>query len=367
MSSQDLTGPHSTKFFTKTWSPPAGTPVVAQVLFVHGFIEHIERYDHAFPRFAEKGICVFAYDQRGFGRTATYTPKHTQGHTSWPQQLEDLEFWLKHARGLNPGVPLFLYGHSMGGGLTLAFSLGRSTSSATSPPPSPSPLPSSLSGVLVSSPLLRQSPAVKSPLWVVRAGSILGKVSGALTLKAPVKAEDCTRDPVVRDAYVNDPLCKQQGTFRGVADMLLGGDSLVTTSYKHWPASLPLLIVHGDADKVTDPAASKEFVEKVKNEVGARDATFKPFEGYYHEMHNEPGNDKYVEIDYLVGWILQHVPSSSGSASTAAAGAGETLPASTVQNEVGAPATTNALAVNGASGAGAHGTEAGVDARESKL
>ncbi|GAA5898231.1 hypothetical protein JCM6882_000108 [Rhodosporidiobolus microsporus] len=380
MSTQDLQGPQSTQFFTKTWTPPSGVPVRAQVLFVHGFIEHVERYDHAFPRFADKGISVFAYDQRGFGRTATYTPKHTQGRTSWPQQLEDIEFWLKHAQSLNPDVPLFLYGHSMGGALSLAFSLGRCTSSPTSHPHTPSPLLSSLSGVLISSPLLRQSPSVKASPLIVRAGSLLGKVSGSLTLKAPVKAEDCTRDPVAREAYVNDPLCKQQGTFRGVADMLLGGESLMTHSYKHWPPTLPLLIVHGTADKVTDPKASEEFVGKVKNEVGAKDATFKPFEGYFHEMHNEPGEDKNVEIDFLADWIVSHLPSNPSSSSTgptttaagtAAAGAGASELPAHAHEAVDAPvATTNALAVPAAAAAGgeAPASAAGEgEERESKL
>ncbi|GAA5856122.1 hypothetical protein JCM8547_002990 [Rhodosporidiobolus lusitaniae] len=301
MASAELQGPSNTKFFTKTWTPPAGTPVRAQLLFVHGFVEHIERYDHAFPRFADKGICVFAYDQRGFGRTATYTATKSNGVTSWAQQLEDLEHFLKHAKSLNPTVPLFLFGHSMGGGLSLAF--------PTRFPPSP--LVKELSGVMVSSPLIRQAKGVKAPNVIVKAGSLLGKLSGNWTLKATVKPEDCTRDPAIQKAYAQDPLCVQVGTFRGVADMLLGGLSLLSTDYTHWPSSLPLLIVHGDADKVTDCEASREFVDKVsKAPVSAKDASFKAFEGYYHEMHNEPGDDKFRELDYLVDWVVSHLPSS---------------------------------------------------------
>lgn len=54
----------------------------------------------------------------------------------------------------------------------------------------------------------------------------------------------------------------------------------MTSGYQAWPSSLPLLIVHGDADKVTDCSASAEFVEKVTKR-GAKDASFKAFEGYY--------------------------------------------------------------------------------------
>ncbi|GAA6038080.1 hypothetical protein JCM8097_007536 [Rhodosporidiobolus ruineniae] len=294
------------RFFTKHWQP---TKATAQVLFVHGFVEHIERYDHAFPRFADQGISVFAYDQRGFGKTASFNPK-SYAVTSWKEQLDDLAFFLEHARSLNPGVPLFLFGHSMGGGLSLAF--------CTRSPPLRPDLLSQLSGVIASSPLLRQSKGVKTPLPIVRLGSLVGKISGGLTLSAKVKPEDCTRDPEQQKLYANDPLCLQKGTFRGVGDMLLGGDTLVNRDWVHFPASLPLLIVHGTADKVTCPDASKEFVDKVKGDkVGATDATFKPFEGFYHEMHNEPEPDRNVELDYLVSWILAHSSSPSSASSSA--------------------------------------------------
>ncbi|GAA5930885.1 hypothetical protein JCM10213_003935 [Rhodosporidiobolus nylandii] len=312
MASTDMQGPQDTKFFTRSWTPPPGTPTRAQVLFVHGFVEHIQRYEHCFPRFAEKGIAVFAYDQRGFGQTAFYTPKHSQGVTSWPQQLGDVEYFLKHAQGLakEKGVPLFLYGHSMGGGLSLAY--------PTRIPPLP--LVGEVAGVVASSPLLRQAKAVRAPGIVVRAGSLLGKLSGTLPLKAEVKAEDCTRDPVAAETYAKDPLCKQVGTFRGVADMLLGGESLMSSGYRNWPKGLPLLIVHGTGDKVTCHHSSEEFVEKVKGkEVGAVDAEYKPFEGFYHEMHNEPGDDKWHEQDHIINWILSRLPSQPSASSSPSA------------------------------------------------
>lgn len=58
-----IEGPHSCQFFTKTWSPSSEPR--AAVLFVHGFVEHVVRYDHVFASFADQGIAVFAYDQRG--------------------------------------------------------------------------------------------------------------------------------------------------------------------------------------------------------------------------------------------------------------------------------------------------------------
>ncbi|GAA6007427.1 alpha/beta hydrolase [Rhodotorula paludigena] len=354
---EDLTGPGEHRFFTKSWIP-AGRPRAA-LLFVHGFIERIERYDHVFPKYAEQGIAVFAYDQRGFGRTATYTPKHTQGVTSWAHQFGDIDHFLSHALAQYPSVPFFLYGHSMGGGLVLGYCTG----------PDRSPLVDRLSGVIASSPLLRQSKAVRAPLFVVRAGSLLGKLSGSLTLKATVTPEHTCRDPVVQKEYAEDPLCKQVGTFRGVADMLLGGERLVRQEYKRFPKDLPLLVVHGEADKVTDCDASREFADKVKNEIGAKDVTFKSFEGFFHEMHNEPGDEKWIEINYLLSWLNSHIPSAPASAQATAA-----TPTSPTEALAPAPTATTGAATDdaGASAAAAGEASGGVGAedgvkRDSKL
>jgi acylglycerol lipase len=69
---------------------------------------------------------------------------------------------------------------------------------------------------------------------------------------------------------------------------------------------------------VTDCDSSREFVDKVKS-LGAKDATFRGFPGFYHEMHNEPGDDKWVEINFVREWIEQHIPNSSATGPTAAA------------------------------------------------
>ena len=79
------------------------------------------RYDHFFPKFVARDISVFAFDQRGWGRTACdeaeRSPGARYGWTSRPRQLTDLEFFIKReASRVAAGgqkVPLFLMGHSM--------------------------------------------------------------------------------------------------------------------------------------------------------------------------------------------------------------------------------------------------------------
>ncbi|GAA5955916.1 hypothetical protein JCM3765_000038 [Sporobolomyces pararoseus] len=303
---EDVIGPDGTKFFTKTWLPSPSTPTIAVVLFVHGFVEHIRRYDHVFPLYAEKGIAVFAYDQRGFGQTAFYTSKHSQGQTTWMKQFSDLDFFTSHIRSKFPSpLPLYLMGHSMGGAIVLGY--------PTRKPLLPNFKTSNFKGIISTSPLIRQSPKVKAPPIIVKLGSIIGKLLPNLPLNAQVKPQDTCRDPEIQKSYSEDKLCKQIGSFGGVGSMLIGGESLLKTGYKDWPTNqdqegLPLLICHGESDKVTDHEASKGFVDKLKHQVGVKDVTYKGFQGYYHEMQNEPGQDKLVFINYVIDWILSRTP-----------------------------------------------------------
>jgi acylglycerol lipase len=106
----------STKFYTRTYA--ATTPAIAHVVFVHGFAEHVGRYEQTFPVYASKGISVFAYDQRGFGRTAcdnaNKSPASSWGVTSWKSQQDDIAFFiLRERERLGPELPIFLMGHSM--------------------------------------------------------------------------------------------------------------------------------------------------------------------------------------------------------------------------------------------------------------
>ena len=109
-----LPGPSDTQFYTRTY---ASSSPRAVVLFVHGFAEHVGRYEWAHGEYARQGVSVFAYDQRGFGRTGMDEAHRSAGstycRTSWREQFADIEWWLGHVRRTWPGVPVFLMGHSM--------------------------------------------------------------------------------------------------------------------------------------------------------------------------------------------------------------------------------------------------------------
>lgn len=110
---QWLPGYDSIQFYTRTY---AATFPKAVILFVHGFAEHVGRYQHAHVKYSAQHITVFAFDVRGYGRTALDTAHKSKdaayGKTNWDWQMRDIEFFGQYLAKEYPGVPLYLMGHS---------------------------------------------------------------------------------------------------------------------------------------------------------------------------------------------------------------------------------------------------------------
>ena len=159
-------------FYTRTWSPPSGTPTKATVVFVHGFAEHVDRYDHVFCEAAKHGIEVFGFDGRGFGQSADDSTAGVNG--GWAQQIKDIDRWVVEKR--RSDVPQFLWGHSMGGALVIKYAISGLHRDG-------------LRGVITSAPLLEQHKSAK-PLWLVlQLGSLASKVlpDQIIPVSVPVK------------------------------------------------------------------------------------------------------------------------------------------------------------------------------------
>ncbi|RDX40014.1 lysophospholipase [Lentinus brumalis] len=290
-----LPGPDGTQFYTRTYAALSSARAV--VVFVHGFSGHCARYECMHGVYATRGITVFAFDQRGFGRTAfdaeAKTGKSFYGKTSWREQLDDIDWWVKHVKDQYPALPMFLMGHSMGGALALAF-VTRS-----SEPPAKGTI-SILSGVIASSPfILRARPTAKHVRII---GWLLSLVFPNLVLHTPINPNNLSHDPVRNEANASDPRIIHKGSLRIMNDMLTGGEELLWNDYRRWPRSLPLVILHGNSDRVTSFRASEEFF----GTVNASDKEFKPFENGYHELVNESNGMKEKFVDDCISWILKH-------------------------------------------------------------
>ncbi|KAJ7876088.1 lysophospholipase [Mycena olivaceomarginata] len=290
-----LVGPQSTKFYTRTYlAPPAESKAV--LVFIHGFAEHVGRYTEAHPQFAARGINVFTFDQRGFGKTAldekNKSKSSAYGKTSGEHQMDDVQWAIDHAKKEFPGLPVFLSGHSMGGGEVLNFPVRRDASV--------------LAGAIASSPLVHQTkPASK---LARSAGGVAGAVLPYVAIPAPLDYNELSHDAKYNQMCRNDPLSKLQGTLRGISDMLNWGEELLRVNYKKWPKTLPILFVHGTGDQITSHIAAKEFHDKITSD----DKNLITYPDGFHELVHEPAHNEKLLNDEIA-WIEGHLSKTSES------------------------------------------------------
>ena len=281
----------------------------AAVVFVHGFGEHVGRYRNIFKMFPDRGYQVSGFDQRGYGRTwyENPDPDLTHGWTTWEEQMKDISLMIVLTRERlderwgKDAVPIYLLGHSMGGGLTAGF---------FTRPPGKGPseeVKALVSGAMLSSPWLDIHFPIPPRLGAVVMRMVLA-VAPRIRLPLGPPSNDLSRDPKVCEAVRSDPLCDTYVYTRGLYDPLTEGPKVVTQGYKRWPKELPIIIAHGTGDAVTKWSSSWEFYENLKGR--GCDATFKSYDGYYHEAFHEPGD---LKRDFANGY-LAYVPRSLTSA-----------------------------------------------------
>ncbi|WP_176444954.1 alpha/beta hydrolase [Paenibacillus herberti] len=249
------------ELYAREWQPKSHSAekATAVVCFVHGMGEHSGRYDDLAEALSEVGIASLAYDQRGHGRSPG-----RRGHADSMEQLSgDVEMLIGEAEARFPGVPLFLYGHSMGGAVALHTALTRN-------------LP--LRGLILSSPWLRlESP----PSRVAEAAiGVLSKLWPSLSQPTRIKEAELYRPGkhVVADSPMDDD-CHTRITaamYQAVSEAgrwsLEHGDEL----------KLPTLLLHGTSDRITSFEASKELASRIGSH-----CNFQPFDGGFHELHHD--------------------------------------------------------------------------------
>lgn len=234
------------------WDPIG--PAAATVVLVHGLGEHAGRYGPVAEYLTRQGMAVKACDHRGHGGTGGTLP-------SFDTLLADLTYQAGYWAD-RESQPLFLMGQSLGGSLVLHLALRGA---------------SRLSGVVALSPLLL--PAVRPPAWKWLAAQVLSRLAPTVTLRTGISADDLTHDSAVRSAYHRDPLVHDRVSAILGRTMLEAGVWAVTHAAC---LTVPVLLMHGGADRITSPAASRDFAERA----GER-CTVKIWDGLFHELHFE--------------------------------------------------------------------------------
>lgn len=260
-------------FYMQGWEPEGKTK--ALVCLVHGLGEHSGRYAHVGEALNRAGYALYGFDLRGHGQTAG-----PRGHfPSLEVVIQDIRQFVEFQKQNNPGLPLFLYGHSLGGLLTLTYAIRYGEG---------------LKGVVVSGASLR-SPVLeqKAKVFLVK---LLGPLLPGLTIPSGLSPETVSRDPAVVKKYLEDPLVHDKSSL-GLGKAALDAVDFCFAHVRDF--TRPLLIMHGTADKGTYPKGSEEFA-KLAGETN-QDVTLKLWEGLYHELHNEPEQKEVFKV--MVEWM----------------------------------------------------------------
>lgn len=258
---------------------------------MHGFSDHVGRYYGFFPHLASRGIAVYAFDQRGWGKSvARPSDRGHSGPTA--QVLSDIAAFIRgSAVPAEPAAaPLFVMGHSMGGGEVLALA---------STPQYEESVVSRVRGWVLESPFIDFPPAARPGALKVMAGRLAGRVLPRMKLANPIPPEDLTRDPAVVQSLRDDDLCHDTGTLEGLAALLDRTAELAGGRYVLSPGVRSLWLGHGDMDKATCFDASKAWFER-QGQVPDRE--FKAYEGAFHQLHADIGREEfYADVER---WIL---------------------------------------------------------------
>lgn len=268
------------RIFTRHWEPQ-GTPR-ANLVLCHGVNSHGGQYIRAGEIFAGRGLAVTALDLRGRGKS--------DGERFYIDSIDDyvadLSQAIELARSMHPDLPLYLLGHSAGGVTSVTYALDHQDK---------------LDGLICESFAFR-----------VYAPDIALKLLEGADHIAPhvpvlkLKMADFSRDPDWVAQLNADPLTRDEVQPIGtVAAFARAGERFE----REFPRiTLPVLILHGTADKATRPDGSQQFFD----EAGSTDKTLKLYDGYYHDLLNDLGREQV--FDDIVQWIEARLTVSAEAA-----------------------------------------------------
>lgn len=262
---------HEQKLFGQSWQTEDPRAVI---VLVHGMGEHSGRYSFSLvPQLLSAGYTVFATDHFGHGHS-----KGKRGHCpGYEAVLDSIELTIKKARESFPDLPIFLYGHSMGGNAVLGYAMKRKPR---------------IQGVVSTSPFLKM--AFNPPVWKLAMGKLLGVVFPSVTMPSGLNPQHISRDPKEVKKYIEDPLNHDKVSPNFVFPFISMGEWIVSHPDE---LEVPALLCHGTGDMITSHWATKALGKQLKN------VRMELFEGGYHELHNDYDKEKLFEV--VLHWLDQ--------------------------------------------------------------
>jgi alpha-beta hydrolase superfamily lysophospholipase len=268
-------GVRDANIYFQCWLPESEPKAV--LLTAHGLAEHSGRYMNVVNHFVPLGYVVYGIDHLGHGKsdgTRVYVERFDDYTNTLKVYFDMIHRW-------QSDKPIFLVGHSMGGLISAVYLLDHQTE---------------LAGAVLS------GPVVKVPSNITPVILLMGKILSALIPRVGLLGLDAnavSRDPAVVKAYVSDPLVHTgKTTARLSAEMV---KAMQVVSSQAAKITLPIMIVQGSADKLVDPAGAQMLYDAVSS----ADKEIRIYDGFYHEVFNEPEHDKVLRDVEI--WLEGHL------------------------------------------------------------
>ena len=259
--------------FVRSWQPSGVARAV--VVLCHGFNSHSGYYVRTGEALAARGFAAYALDLHGRGRS--------DGERFYVESIseyvQDVAMVVSLAKSRHAGLPTFLLGHSSGGVVSCIYTLENQDE---------------LAGFICES-FAFQVPAPDFAIAALKGLSHLAPHAHVLKLHN----EDFSRDPAVVSAMNLDPLiANETQPTRTIAELARADERL---GHDFPQITLPILILHGTADKATKPSGSQTFYDTA----GSKDKTLKFYEGHYHDLLNDVGREEV--LGDVVQWMEARV------------------------------------------------------------
>jgi acylglycerol lipase len=266
---ESITGTGGAQIFVRSWRPASKPRSV--VVICHGVNSHSGQYLWVAEQLVVNGLAVYALDLRGRGKSdgARFYVENIA------EYVGDVAATVQLAKSREPGLPVFLLGHSAGGVVSCTYTLEHQAE---------------LAGLICES-FAFKVPAPNFALAIIK---LLSKIAPRLRV-LKLKNKDFSRDPTVVQAMNSDPLIANEVQPTATVAALVRADERLE---KEFPLiKLPVFILHGTADKATVPSGSQFFYDTV----GSKDRTLQLYDGHYHDLLNDIGKEN-VMAD-INGWI----------------------------------------------------------------
>jgi acylglycerol lipase len=248
-------------------------PVKGVVVVEHGIRDHASRYSALAEALAAKGLAVYGQDLRGHGSSGG----NRQRFDSIDELVGDLDLAVSEAKKRNPGLPVFLYGHSLGGLISTHYALAHGTS---------------LKGLVLS------GAALKLPTYVTGGEKAAARFFSVVIPGLKAQRVDDTvfvREPAAKAELAADP---QVDHFDLPARSAAAGlDAIDDVQTRMEEVKVPLLIMHGSADQGTNIEGSRELNQRA----ASADKTLKIWDGLFHDLLHEPERDQVIST--VDAWI----------------------------------------------------------------